>query len=135
MASVSDPRTCKAAAAMHAPPRDFLVHLEAHLARHDGRQAAQDLALAAVGLNRKAFRLGKFVQDVNTLRVGRSPLLPPPLVLHAYGGEGVYYFLEQFVWLAKADLLPAHLLPRLHLRPPRSSRGEELLPVVAEEQG
>ncbi|KAM0899155.1 hypothetical protein ACQ4PT_021458 [Festuca glaucescens] len=156
MASVSDPPTRKAAAAAaRAPPRDFLAHLEAYLARRDGvdkllkisRYAAR-LALAAgpplpppasarlksfessVGLSRKAFRLGKFVQDVNALRAARpggSPLpLPPPLVLLAYGGEGVYYFLEQFVWLAKAGLLPAHLLPRLQ----RLSAWAELLGYV-----
>ncbi|XP_047084209.1 peroxisomal membrane protein 11-3-like [Lolium rigidum] len=150
MASVSDPRTRKAAAAAaaRAPPRDFLAHLEAYLARRDGvdkllkisRYAAR-LALAAgpplppaasarlkafessVGLSRKAFRLGKFVQDVNALRAATAA---PPLVLLAYGGEGVYYFLEQFVWLAKAGLLPAHLLPRLQ----RLSAWAELLGYV-----
>lgn len=150
MASVSDPRTRKAAAA-RAPPRDFLAHLEAYLARRDGvdkllkisRYAAR-LALAAgpplppaasarlksfessVGLSRKAFRLGKFVQDVNALRGHPGNPLPPPFVLLAYGGEGVYYFLEQFVWLAKAGLLPAHLLPRLQ----RLSAWAELLGYV-----
>lgn len=151
MASVSDPRTRKpaaAAAAARGPPRDFLAHLEAYLARRDGvdkllkisRYAAR-LALAAgpplppaasarlkafessVGLSRKAFRLGKFVQDVNALRAAAAA---PPLVLLAYGGEGVYYFLEQFVWLAKAGLLPAHLLPRLQ----RLSAWAELLGYV-----
>uniref|UniRef100_A0A0D9VT37 Uncharacterized protein n=1 Tax=Leersia perrieri TaxID=77586 RepID=A0A0D9VT37_9ORYZ len=137
--SSSEPRK----QAAHPPPRDFLVHLEAYLSRRDGvdkllkisRYAAR-LALAgagggsgpliapaaaarlklfesSVGLSRKAFRLGKFVQNVNALRAHPHP--PPPLVLLAYGGEGVYYFLEQFVWLAKAGLLPSHLLPRLQL--------------------
>ncbi|CAM0872839.1 unnamed protein product [Alopecurus aequalis] len=148
MASVSDARTRKPAAA-RPPPRDFLAHLEAYLARRDGvdkllkisRYAAR-LALAAgplppaasarlksfessLGLSRKAFRLGKFVQDVNALRA-HPDLIPPPLVLLAYGGEGVYYFLEQFVWLAKAGLLPAHLLPRLQ----RLSAWAELLGYV-----
>ncbi|XP_006651300.2 peroxisomal membrane protein 11-3 [Oryza brachyantha] len=120
-----------------AARRDFLVHVEAYLSRRDGvdkllkisRYAAR-LALAAgplppaasarlkpfessVGLSRKAFRLGKFVQNVNALRAHPHP--STPLVLLAYGGEGVYYFLEQFVWLAKAGLLPKHLLPRLQL--------------------
>ncbi|KAK1602613.1 hypothetical protein QYE76_018255 [Lolium multiflorum] len=81
---------------------------------------------SSIGLNRMVFRLGKFVQDVNTLRVGRSPSSRRP----SYSTPS-----EQFVWLAKAGFLPAHLLSCLHLRPPRSSRGEDLLPVVAEEQG
>jgi hypothetical protein len=132
-----------------APPRDFLVHLEAYLARRDGvdkllkisRYAAR-LALTAgpplppmasarlksfessVGLSRKAFRLGKFVQSVNALRA--HPESPPALALLAYGGEGVYYFVEQFVWLAKAGLLPAHILPRLQ----RLSAWAELLGYV-----
>ncbi|KAG8096303.1 hypothetical protein GUJ93_ZPchr0013g36889 [Zizania palustris] len=121
--------------AARPPPRDFLVHVEAYLSCRDGVDKllkiscyAARLALSvgplppassarlkffesSVGLSRKAFLLGKFIQSVNALRA--HPHLPPPLVLLAYGGQGVYYFLEQFVWLAKAGLLPAHLLPRL----------------------
>ncbi|KAL6644928.1 hypothetical protein ACP70R_016536 [Stipagrostis hirtigluma subsp. patula] len=146
----AESRKNPAAAAARPPPRDFLVHLEAYLARRDGvdkllkisRYAAR-LALAAaprqlppaasarlksfessVGLSRKAFRLGKFVQSLNALRA--HPGLPPPLVLLAYGGEGVYYFVEQFIWLAKAGLLPAHLLPRLQ----RLSAWAELMGYV-----
>lgn len=82
-----------AAAAEAAAERDFLLHVEAYLARRrDGvdkllkiaRYAAK-IALSSpsgagtlaprlkafessVGLSRKVFRLGKFVQDVNALR-------------------------------------------------------------------
>lgn len=120
------------------PSRDFLLHLEAYLARRDGvdkllkisryatkillaSSLSRDLPLAprlkafesSVGVSRKAFRLGKFVQDVNAFRaavVGGQPQSPGAvaLIALAYGGEGVYYFLEQFVWLAKAGLVPAH---------------------------
>ncbi|OAY83720.1 Peroxisomal membrane protein 11A [Ananas comosus] len=127
-------------AAAAAAERDFLLHLEAYLARRDGvdkllkiaRYAAK-IALSSpsgagtlaprlkafessVGLSRKAFRLGKFVQDVNALR---CPSAAAPsaadrlLAAAAYGGEGLYYFVEQFVWLAKAGLIPAELAPRL----------------------
>ena len=48
--------------------------------------------------NRKAFRLGKFLQDVNGLRRSRSLGYMALLELVAYGGEGVYYFLEQLSW-------------------------------------
>ncbi|XP_066347897.1 peroxisomal membrane protein 11-3-like [Miscanthus floridulus] len=154
MASSESPTPTPAAAAAAAadarqPARDFLAHLEAYLGRRDGvdkllkisRYAAR-LALAAgpplppgasarlksfessVGLSRKAFRLGKFVQSLNALRAHPHP--PPALALLAYGGEGVYYFVEQFVWLAKAGLLPAHLLPRLQ----RLSAWAELLGYV-----
>ncbi|EEE58900.1 hypothetical protein OsJ_10529 [Oryza sativa Japonica Group] len=70
---------------------------------------------SSVGLSRKAFRLGKFVQSINALRAAAyhpHPHVHPLLVLLAYGGQGVYNFLEQFAWLAKAGLLPARLLPR-----------------------
>ncbi|KAM3404592.1 hypothetical protein ACQJBY_007595 [Aegilops geniculata] len=63
--------------------------------------------------------------DVNALRAHPGPL-PPPFVLLAYGGEGFYYFIGQFVWLAKAGLLPAQLLPGLQ----RLSAWAELLGYV-----
>lgn len=112
--------------------RDFLNHLEAYLAKRDGvdkllkisRYASkiilassvlpETLTLthrlksfeASVGLSRKAFRLGKFVQDLNALRNSsfdsKEELI---LSIIAYGGEGLYYFVEQFVWLAKSGLI------------------------------
>ncbi|XP_057975528.1 peroxisomal membrane protein 11A [Malania oleifera] len=112
--------------------RDFLNHLEAYLAKREGvdkllkisRYASkiilsssvlpETLTLtrrlksfeSSVGVSRKAFRLGKFVQDVNALRNScfdsRQQLL---LSIVAYGGEGLYYFVEQFVWLAKSGLI------------------------------
>ncbi|KAH0471084.1 hypothetical protein IEQ34_000807 [Dendrobium chrysotoxum] len=116
--------------------RDFLLHLEAYLALRDGvdkllkiaRYAAK-IAIAtslpsetiaprlkafesSVGLSRKAFRLGKFVQDINALRAAAGrPTSVVDLLLSAaaYGGEGVYYFLEQVVWLSKAGILSPEL--------------------------
>lgn len=119
--------------------RDFLKHLEAYLAKRDGvdkllkiSRYASKLIISSsvlpqshpltrrlksfessVGLSRKAFRLGKFIQDVNALRSAarevnhsRQFLL---LSVLAYGGEGVYYFIEQIVWLAKSGLIsPRH---------------------------
>ncbi|XP_008807760.1 peroxisomal membrane protein 11-3-like [Phoenix dactylifera] len=119
--------------------RDFLLHLEAYLARRDGvdkllkisRYAAKIVlstslpskALAprlkafesSVGLSRKAFRLGKFVQDVNAFRSADGSPSSADLLLAAvaYGGEGLYYFVEQFVWLSKAGLIPSQHLRRL----------------------
>ncbi|KAK9066688.1 hypothetical protein SSX86_014011 [Deinandra increscens subsp. villosa] len=120
--------------------RDFLLHLEAYLAKRDGvdkllkisRYAtkiilASDLLPAAhplhrrlnsfqssVGLSRKAFRLGKFIQDVNSFR---SANLHTPqdviLAILAYGGEGLYYFVEQLVWLAKSGLIEGRNLERV----------------------
>ncbi|KAB5568978.1 hypothetical protein DKX38_002771 [Salix brachista] len=112
--------------------RDFLNHLEVYLAKRDGvdkllkiSRYATKIILASsllpetliltkrlksfessVGLSRKAFRLGKFVQDVNALR--DSPFDTKQeiiLSIIAYGGEGLYYFVEQFVWLAKSGLI------------------------------
>lgn len=115
--------------------RDFLLHLEAYLARRDGvdkllkisRYTAKLLLSSSlplpqtlvprlksfessVGLSRKAFRLGKFVQDLNSLRFS-NPNSHSDLILYliAYGGEGVYYFIEQLVWLSKTGLIsPRH---------------------------
>jgi hypothetical protein len=53
----------------------------------------------ATPLCRKAYRLGKFLQDVNSLRrmqLGGNSLALLELV--AYAGEGTYYFLDQFLW-------------------------------------
>lgn len=112
---------------------DFLTHLEIFLAKRDGvdkllkisRYATKIILTSSllpnepltsrlksfessVGISRKAFRLGKFVQDVNALRAADfSPHLHLNFVLSliAYGGEGLYYFIEQFVWLGKAGLI------------------------------
>lgn len=114
--------------------RDFFNHLEAYLAKRDGvdkllkisryaskvilassvLQGNPTLALrlksfeSSVGLSRKAFRLGKFVQDLNALRNSLSdPKQDWVLSVIAYGGEGLYYFVEQFIWLAKSGLIDA----------------------------
>ncbi|OWM80822.1 hypothetical protein CDL15_Pgr006853 [Punica granatum] len=120
--------------------RDFLLHVEAYLGRRDGvdkllkisRYASKiilsssalhpDEPLArrlksfesSVGLSRKAFRLGKFVQDVNSLRASHfQSRHDAALAALAYGGEGLYYFVEQFVWLAKSGLIDKGWLPKL----------------------
>lgn len=114
--------------------RDFLNHLETYLAKRDGvdkllkisRYAAKIILASSlipetgslntklrsfessVGVSRKAFRLGKFVQDINALRASRWDSSRELLMLvTAYGGEGFYYFVEQFIWLAKSGLVDA----------------------------
>ncbi|GIL73575.1 hypothetical protein Vretimale_5183 [Volvox reticuliferus] len=67
----------------------------------------------SVGVSRKAFRLGKFLQDVNSLRHSKTNDATILLELLAYGGEGVYYFLEQFTWLVKTGALNKDLEERL----------------------
>lgn len=119
--------------------RDFLTRLEIYLAKRDGvdkllkisRYATQIILASSiltqqplvtrlkafesnVGISRKAFRLGKFVQDVNALRSTRfTTRLNVILSVIAYGGEGLYYFIEQFVWLGKAGLIDKRHLPSL----------------------
>ncbi|KAI3777431.1 hypothetical protein L1987_47231 [Smallanthus sonchifolius] len=114
------------------PPRDFLLHLEAYLSKRDGvdkllkiSRYATKLILStnfippthplhrrlktfesSVGLSRKAFRLGKFIQDINSFRSAKLKSSQDiVLAIIAYGGEGLYYFVEQFVWLAKSGLI------------------------------
>eukprot|EP00250_Pteridium_aquilinum_P007190 c16963_g1_i1 orf=199-978(-) len=71
---------------------------------------------ASVGTSRKAFRLGKFVQDVNALRAAPSfSSCDGFLELVASGGEGIYYFIEQFIWLVKAGLLDKRHQKKLQL--------------------
>lgn len=61
---------------------------------------------SSLGTTRKALRLGKFLKNVRSLQriapAERSALLQAL----ADSGEGVYYFLDQFVWLCKAGVLP-----------------------------
>lgn len=105
--------------------RPFLEHLETYLARRDGVDKALKILRystklvlaspiapkdpevygklksfeASVGGSRKAFRLGKFVQDANVLKKTDFGTRDGFLELVASGGEGFYYFVEQFVWL------------------------------------
>ncbi|KAF8109154.1 hypothetical protein N665_0102s0062 [Sinapis alba] len=122
-------------------PRDFLNHLETYLAKRDGvdkllkiSRYTTKIILASslipqtnplthrlktfessVGVSRKAFRLGKFVQDINALRASRwdSNRDLVILMILAYGGEGVYYFVEQFIWLSKSGLIDAKWLQKI----------------------
>ncbi|GJR85174.1 peroxisomal membrane protein 11A [Tanacetum coccineum] len=114
--------------------RDFLTHLESYLSKRDGvdkllkiTRYATKIILSSntitiskhplihtrlktfetnVGISRKAFRIGKFIQNVNSLR-SLNPETKQDLImaLIAYSCEGVYYFVEQFVWLVKSGLL------------------------------
>ena len=54
---------------------------------------------------RKAYRLGKWLSDLNTLR--NTPVLTKAgsLEVLASGGEGVYYFVEQLTWYVLQLLL------------------------------
>ncbi|KAL8058963.1 hypothetical protein ABFX02_03G057000 [Erythranthe guttata] len=128
-----------------AKSKDFLTHLEIYLAKRDGvdkllkisRYATKIVIASAVldqsppltarlksfessvGVSRKAFRLGKFIQDVNALRAAAAAHSTPHSHLNlllsavAYGGEGLYFFLEQFVWLGKSGLIDKRHLPAL----------------------
>ncbi|KAI3761190.1 hypothetical protein L1987_51601 [Smallanthus sonchifolius] len=105
---------------------NFLLHLEAYLSKRDGvdkllkisRYATNSITPthplhrrlkafeSSVGLSRKAFRLGKFIQDVNSFRSAKlNSSHDIILAIIVYGGEGLYYFVEQFVWLAKSGLI------------------------------
>ncbi|XP_071731477.1 peroxisomal membrane protein 11A [Rutidosis leptorrhynchoides] len=122
--------------------RDFLLHLEAYLAKRDGvdkllkisRYAAKIILSSDtiptthpfhrrlktfesnVGLSRKAFRLGKFIQDINSFRSAKLDSKHDlVLAIVAYGGEGLYYFVEQLVWLTKSGLIDATYARKLQL--------------------
>ncbi len=118
--------------------RPFLEHVEAYLARRDGVDKALKILRyttklllasplaprapsevsrklkdfeASVGTSRKAFRLGKFIQNVNALKKTEIVSRQGFLGLVANGGEGFYFFVEQFIWLVRSGtfFLPSFL--------------------------
>ncbi|KAI3962055.1 hypothetical protein MKW92_005748 [Papaver armeniacum] len=120
--------------------RDFLTHLEVYLAKRDGidkllkisRYASKFILASSVlpetlilnqrlksfessvGVSRKAFRLGKFVQDLNSLRNSNLDSNEEKVLsIIAYGGEGLYFFVEQFIWLTKSGLIDSKYAYRL----------------------
>ncbi|KAK9827541.1 hypothetical protein WJX74_009437 [Apatococcus lobatus] len=60
---------------------------------------------SSIGVSRKAYRLGKFLADINSLRKSNAAPHLYWLEIIANGGEGCYYFLEQLTWLIKAGML------------------------------
>ncbi|RWR74477.1 peroxisomal membrane protein 11A [Cinnamomum micranthum f. kanehirae] len=64
----------------------------------------------SIHLSRKTFRLGKFMQDQNTLRTHHPISL---LSLPTYEGKGLYYFIKQQVWPFKTSQINHRHLPSL----------------------
>jgi len=121
--------------------RDFAEHLEAYLARRDGVDKVLKIARysakiilassvvskdallakrlkdfdASLGVSRKAFRLGKFIQDYNALKKVSLDSKEGILEIVAYGGDGIYYFVEQFTWLIKAGLIDDRYSAKLQM--------------------
>lgn len=64
----------------------------------------------SIGTSRKAYRLGKFLQNVNAVR--KMPVRAPHATLEIIAniGEGLYYFVDQFQWY----VLKCHLLHLLY---------------------
>ncbi|CAK9312637.1 unnamed protein product [Citrullus colocynthis] len=121
--------------------RDFFNHLEAYLAKREGVDKLLKISSyttkiilsssalseshplthrlksfdSSVGVSRKAFRLGKFIQDLNALRNSHFESTQEFLLAFlAYAGEGFYYFVEQFIWLANSGLIDKRHSSRLH---------------------
>ncbi|CAL8466039.1 g5575 [Coccomyxa elongata] len=70
---------------------------------------------SSIGTSRKAYRLGKWLANVNAIR--KMPLTTRFSYLEwlASGGEGVYYFVEQLTWLVKAGVIPQQYARRFSL--------------------
>ena len=69
---------------------------------------------SSVAVSRKAFRVGKFDQDLNDFRNSDFNFKQDlALSVLAYGGEGLYYFIEQFIWLIKSGLIDIRHSPTL----------------------
>ena len=60
---------------------------------------------------RKAYRLGKWLSDLNTIR--KTPLSTrfSYLEILASGGSATYYFVEQLTWCVGLSRLPPRLVP------------------------
>lgn len=82
---------------------------------------------SSIGTSRKAYRLGKFLQNINAIR--KMPIRAPhaSLELLANFGECIYYFVDQFQWLVKIGILPKQFGPHLT----KFSASGELLGYVA----
>ncbi|KAJ0680852.1 putative peroxisomal biogenesis factor 11 [Helianthus annuus] len=116
-------------------PQDFLTHLESYLSKRDGvdkllkiTRYTTKIILSTtphhhhrlktfesnIGLSRKAFRIGKFIQDINSFRSANlNSVHSINLAILAYGGEGLYYFVEQLVWVIKSGLVDGKQLGNL----------------------
>jgi len=74
-------------------------------------RARFDALQSSIGTSRKAYRLGKFLQDVNSIRqVSLAHGTTQDRVLGALQivsscGEGMYYFLDQYLWLLKTGFI------------------------------
>ncbi|KAM0060757.1 putative peroxisomal biogenesis factor 11 [Helianthus debilis subsp. tardiflorus] len=131
------------AAAMESNPsnstnhaQDFLTHLESYLSKRDGvdkllkiTRYTTKIILSTtqphhhhrlktfesnIGLSRKAFRIGKFIQDINSFRSANLDSVHNViLAILAYGGECLYYFVEQLVWVIKSGLVDGKQLGKL----------------------
>jgi len=80
---------------------------------------------------RKAYRLGKWLGDLNSVRKTPLSVRYSYLEILASGGEGVYYFVEQLTWCrpSLAHLLALSRLGRCRLRP-QAIQGCECMPVA-----
>ena len=81
---------------------------------------------------RKAYRLGKWLADVNTIR--KTPLTTRfgYLEIMASAGEGVYYFVEQLTWYATSQVhfapLSVQILQDAFMFHSCKDRGARMLP-------
>lgn len=69
----------------------------------------------SVGTSRKAFKLGKFLQNVQSFQELSMSSECSTLSLFSAASEGLYYFIEQFVWLVRAGAISKNHEPQLIL--------------------
>ncbi|KAK9804366.1 hypothetical protein WJX72_009381 [[Myrmecia] bisecta] len=67
---------------------------------------------SSIGVSRKAYRLGKWLANLNAIRKTPITTRYGALELLNNGGEGVYYFVEQLTWLVKAGLIDKRFAKR-----------------------
>lgn len=90
-----------------------LVHWRVESARPELAHRAKQWEVAS-GLSRKAFRSGRFLTGLNTLRRNPGPAQKfRTLALLGNAGEMVYFFFDHFLWLSRIGVLDAKLAKKM----------------------
>ncbi|XP_074280649.1 peroxisomal membrane protein 11-4 [Silene latifolia] len=90
-----------------------LVHWHIEATQPDLAHRAKQWEVAS-GLSRKAFRSGRFLTGLNTIRRSPGPTRGfRTLAVLGNAGEMVYFFFDHFLWLSRVGVLDAKLAKKM----------------------